>query len=123
MVVDQGVYHPWDVLVCASDGCFIVANFDSHNLVKLSRDGAQVGVYGKKGGDNGEFDVPTTLTALPDGGLVVREWCGERFQIFHGLELCKTWITVCVTLATREWRTSVPTKQARVGVHNITPGL
>jgi DNA-binding beta-propeller fold protein YncE len=80
----QGLSLPYDVLECASDGSFIVASFSSHKLVKLSRDGAKVGVYGKFGDSNGEFIYPTALAALPDGGMVVREWEGARFQVFGG---------------------------------------
>ncbi len=81
---EQGLYLPCDVLECASDGSFIVANANGHNLVKLSRDGAKVEVYGKRGDGNGEFNEPTALAALPDGGVVVREWDGARFQVFGG---------------------------------------
>jgi hypothetical protein len=81
---EQGLSDPFDVLECASDGSFIVANWDSHNLIKLSRDGAKVGVFGKNGGGNGEFNYPSALAALPDGGVVVREWDGARFQVFGG---------------------------------------
>ncbi len=80
---EQGLYLPYDVLECASDGSFIVAN-GSDNLVKLSRDGVKVGVNGEKGGGNGEFNQPTALAALPDGGMVVRECNGARFQVFGG---------------------------------------
>ncbi len=48
---EQGLNWPYDVLECASDGSFIVANWGSHNLVKLSRDGAKVGVYGERGSE------------------------------------------------------------------------
>ena len=78
------MYHPSDLLECAPDASFIVANYNSDNLTKLSRAGAKVGVYGKKGGGNGEFDGPAALAALPDGGMVVREWDGARFQVFGG---------------------------------------
>ncbi len=81
---EQGLNYPIDVLECAPDGSFIVANFNGHNLVKLSRDGAKVGVYGKEGGGNGEFNGPTALAALPDGGMVVQEYGGARFQVFGG---------------------------------------
>jgi hypothetical protein len=79
---EQGLSGPFDVLECASDGSFIVANYGSPNLIKLSRDGSELEVYGK-GGD-GEFTDPTALAALPDGGLVVRERDGARFQVFGG---------------------------------------
>ncbi len=101
--------RPFDVLECASDGSFIVATWDSHKLVHLSRDGAEVGAYG-----NGEFSAPTALAALPDGGMVVREFFGSRFQIFHGLGLRKTWISACVILAARGWSADGATKRVRV---------
>ncbi len=81
---EQGLGWPRDVLECASDGSFIVANWLGHNLVKFNRDGAKVEVYGKRGGGNGEFIYPTALAALPDGGMVVREHGGARFQVFGG---------------------------------------
>jgi hypothetical protein len=101
---------PYDVLECASGNSFIVANTRGHNLVKFSRDGAKIEEYGKRGSGNGEFNAPSALTVLPEGGMVVRELGNDRFQVFCGSELRKAWITVCVTLATREWRTSVTTK-------------
>ena len=111
----QGLGLPSDVVECASDGSFIVASRSATSLVKLRRDGVKVEEYGKRGGGNGEFKQPTALAVLPDGGLVVREFSGERFQVFRGSELRKAWVTVCVTLATHECRTSVITKRARVG--------
>ncbi len=79
-----GLYYPYNVLECALDGSFIVANFSAHNMVKLSRAGAKEGVYGEFGDGNGEFTHPTALAALPDGGMVVRELHGARFQVFGG---------------------------------------
>jgi sugar lactone lactonase YvrE len=96
---DQGLNCPYDVVECASDGSFIVTNIDDHNLVKLSRDGAIVDIYGRKGNGDGEFIDPTTLTALPDGGMVVRGNGGLCVQVFRGFELRKTWITACVETA------------------------
>jgi hypothetical protein len=62
---EQSLNYPFDVLECASDGSFIVASTNGHNLIKLSRDGAKVGVYGEKGSGNlnGEFIDPTALAA------------------------------------------------------------
>jgi hypothetical protein len=80
---EQGLYGPNDVLECTSDGSFIVANHWGHSLAKISRDVPGT-VYGVRGSGNGEFDHPTALAALPDGGLVVREWLGNRFQVFSG---------------------------------------
>jgi hypothetical protein len=120
---EQVFGHPRDVLECASDGGFVVANVDTNELVKFSKDGSKFEILGKEGQADGEFCGPSALAALPDGGLVVRESNGDRFQVFHGLELRKAWITMCVTLATRG-RGGVTTKRARVrGSYGITPGL
>ena len=54
---------------------------------------------GERGDGNGEFYRPTALAALPDGGMVVRELGGARFQVFHDLELRKAWVIACVTVA------------------------
>jgi hypothetical protein len=96
---EQGLDFPYDVVECASDGSFIVANHYADNLIKLSRVGAMVEMYGKRGDGNGEFYRPTALAALPDGGMVVRELGGARFQVFHDLELRKAWVIACVTVA------------------------
>jgi hypothetical protein len=96
---EKGLRYPHDVVECTSDGGFVATNFYDHNLVKLNRDGAIVEVYGKKGDGNCELNCPIALTALPGGGLVVREFLGARLQIFHGLELRKAWVIVCVTVA------------------------
>jgi DNA-binding beta-propeller fold protein YncE len=96
---EQGLISPYDVLECASDGSFIVANAIRHNLFKLSRDGAKVEVYGKRGGGNGEFYYPTALAALPDGGMVAHELHGVRFQVFKGLVVRFEWITACAMFA------------------------
>jgi DNA-binding beta-propeller fold protein YncE len=78
----EGLTLPQDVLECASDGSFIVANGWGHNLVRVSRAGTVVGVYGKEGSGDGKFKYPSALAVLPDGGLVVRE--DKHFQVFGG---------------------------------------
>jgi DNA-binding beta-propeller fold protein YncE len=79
---DQGLFCPCDVLECASDDSFIIANRGSNNLTKISSDGSNEGVYGKKGGGNGEFKQLSALAPLPAGGLVVRDCDGTRLQVF-----------------------------------------
>lgn len=96
---EQGLNWPSDVLECASDGSFIVANYWANNLVKVSTGGEVVGMFGKEGDGDGEFNCPCALAALPGGGLVVREYDGERFQVFRGLVLRFAWITACVSLS------------------------
>jgi hypothetical protein len=99
---EQGLYGPWDVLECATDGSFIVANICSNNLVKLSRHGVKLGVYGKTSSGDGEFADSPGLAALPDGGMVVRDRHGTRLSILrdhcHRLE----WIGACVSAALRQ---------------------
>lgn len=81
---EQGLYHPYDMMECENG--FIAVNRGARNLVKISRAGVKLGVFG-------EFTRPTSLAALPDGGLVVRE--DKRFQIFHDLAFRANWIAVC----------------------------
>jgi DNA-binding beta-propeller fold protein YncE len=81
---ERGMHYPSDVLECGTDGSLVVVNCDDHNLVKVSREGAVVDVYGKEGTGTGEFSWPSALAALPDGGMVVQEWRGKHFQVFGG---------------------------------------
>ncbi len=83
----QGLKGPCDVLECASDGSFIVANWHCTYLAKVSRDGT-VAVYhmfdsSSDSGDS-EFNIPSALAVIPDGGLVVREYGGQRVLVFGG---------------------------------------
>ncbi len=98
----QGLDYLYDVLEC-NDG-FIVANTLAHNLVKVTAAGEVVDVFEESmPPGNRVFNRPSTLAALPDGGLVVREFQDRRFHVFHGLGLRVEWITACVSLA-RSWR-------------------
>lgn len=96
----QGLSKPFDVLECGSEDGFNVANWASRNLVRVSLAGEVVDVY-----ENAEFNQPiTSLAALPDGGLVVRErgdshYGDGRFRVFRGLGLRVEWIAACVSLA------------------------
>ena len=106
---EMSLHNAYDVLEYTLDGSFIVST--GQNLTKLSRDDTGFEVFGTAGRGDGEFNSPTALAAIPDGGIVVREFHGERFHVFRGFELRKTWITVCVTLGRRNGDTA---KRARV---------
>jgi DNA-binding beta-propeller fold protein YncE len=93
----QGLRFPCDVLECVPDGGFVVADSGSHNLVKLSRDGATVACFGA-GTGSGTFVRPETLAVLPDNRLVVHERGGARLQVFQDLQLRVAWIAACVTV-------------------------
>jgi hypothetical protein len=104
---EHGFKWPYDVLECASDGSFIVANDHGRYVVRLRRGGTKVepldgfeeGFDDDDEAEASEVATRSTLAALPDGGMVVRGFKESRFQVFHGLELRKAWITVCVTFA------------------------
>jgi hypothetical protein len=95
----QGLNFPRDMLECAQDGSFIVANWGSDNLIKLSWDGGNLGVFGKRGIGNGEFTDPTALAALPGGPILLRDRNGSRCSSIcdhcHRLQ----WIGACVSAA------------------------
>ncbi len=88
---------PYDVLECTADGTFLVASLNNDSLAAVSRrDGAVVGTFGRRGTGYGEFVESSAMAALPDGGLIVREREGRRFQVFKGLVLRMAWIASCV---------------------------
>jgi hypothetical protein len=118
---EKGLCLPHDVMECAADGGFLVANLGGNELVKFSRDGAKVASYNKKTSGIYEFDSPFALAALPDDGVVVRGYARDcidayagRIQVFRGRGLRKTWVTACVATSTREWRKGATTKRQRV---------
>jgi hypothetical protein len=95
---EHGLHFPRDVLDCASDGSFIVAN-EGNNLVKLSRHGVKLGVYGVTSSGDGEFAHSPELAALPDGGMVIRDRNGARFSVLHNRRHRLEWIGACVSAA------------------------
>ncbi len=92
---EQGVNSPCHVLHCASDSSFVVANTLGHNNVKLSRNGVNAGIYGKKGVGNGEFCDPTSLAALPNEGCLVLDSGNRRVQHLAHLRARLAWMRAC----------------------------
>jgi hypothetical protein len=93
---EQGLYCPFDVLECATDGSFIAANLN-HKLIKLSRDGVMVEMFGKPGGGDGEFTHPTALAALPNGGCLVVDLGNWRVQYLARLHARLAWMRACAS--------------------------
>jgi DNA-binding beta-propeller fold protein YncE len=91
----QGLRGPRDVLHCVTDGSFVVANFGSHNLVKMGWDGVNVDVYGKQGGGDGELYHPTALTALPNDGCLVVDYGNRRVQHLARVQAKLAWMRAC----------------------------
>ena len=92
--VIPGFRKPFDVLPWRSDSGdteesgeagFLVASFTSHTVVRVSDDGAVLGCLGsgKRGVGAGDLLRPTALAWSPEGGVVVRENHGARFQVFQ----------------------------------------
>jgi hypothetical protein len=102
---EQGLNGPIDVLECASDGSFIVANFGAANLVKVSTAGDALDTYDEEVRADGTFATPAALTMLPDGGLVVLET--QRVRVFRTLVLRHAWISACVIRVNSDARMSV----------------
>ena len=64
------------------DRTFVVVNCGNNNLVKYTREGEVLGALGHEGADVGAFHQPCAAAVLANGGLVVREYGGSRFQVF-----------------------------------------
>ncbi len=91
---EQGLSFPRDVLECASDGSFIVANW-GYSLVKSSQVGVTTGVYGQRGDGDGEFDIITALAALPNDGCLVVHYM--RVQHLAHLRVRLAWMRACAS--------------------------
>jgi hypothetical protein len=92
---EQGLFHPHDVLECTADRSFIVANYDSDALVKLSRDGVDDGVNGNRSSGDGKIIGQTALAALPNGGCyVMASKCGQLKQCVHQ-QVRLAWMRAC----------------------------
>lgn len=87
---------PQDILQCS--GGFIVSYIASQSgmlLVRMSRDGAVVEVHGAIHDVVLNFHYREFMSALPDGGLVVRETGCARYSVFLGLDLRVAWMQLC----------------------------
>jgi sugar lactone lactonase YvrE len=93
--MEQGFNVPLDVLECASDGSFIVANVNGHNLIKLSRDGVKVEVLDKYGDGNGEVCDFTTLAALGNDGYLAIDAGKQCVQHLAYLRARLAWMRAC----------------------------
>ncbi len=93
MQLDFTLRCPFDVLEMNSS--VVVAYLWAGDLMKIS-DTGEIGVFDMDvaGVAVPKFDRPTALAALPDGGFVVRDCCGQRLQVFRGLALRALWITL-----------------------------
>jgi hypothetical protein len=97
---EQGLLHdPYDVLECVSNNSFIVANWGRDNLIKMSGDGVNLGVFSKGGIGNGEFYRPTALAAFPGGAMLVRHCDGSRCSVIRDQRHRLEWIGACVSAA------------------------
>jgi hypothetical protein len=92
-----GRLAPRDVIENGADDGFIAANCNGMNLTHVSRDGAVTGVLDSTITSAIRLNKPYALAALPEGGLVVREY--ERLHVFNGLNVRLAWITACVVIA------------------------
>jgi len=91
-----------------------------HRVVFLNENGttskSEIGTCGRKGAEDGQFDCPTFVTALPDGGVVVSDRGNRRLQFFtkEGLvqrcvESVSGWWGGAALLASQKSTTAFPT--------------
>jgi DNA-binding beta-propeller fold protein YncE len=91
----QGL-EPYNVLECALDGSFIVANW-GRSVVKLSQDGVKFEVYSQRGSDDGEFLHRFVLAAaaLPNYGYLAMDVGNQRVQHLAHLRARLAWMRAC----------------------------
>jgi DNA-binding beta-propeller fold protein YncE len=67
------------------DGRLFVADTHYHRVVIFSREGRQIGEFGKYGQEGGCFIYPTDVAFTPDGRIFVSEYGGnDRISVFTG---------------------------------------
>jgi sugar lactone lactonase YvrE len=59
----------------------LVVDIKEHKIVALSPDGTQLASYGKRGGENGEFNFPVGVTVNSKGEIIVADSMNARIQI------------------------------------------
>lgn len=95
----QGLHSPCDMLEC--NGGFLVANDQGRNIVRISSSAEIVGANDGSRSSNDISFRPAAFAALPDGGLVMREYYAAQLHVFRGLGLRMAWIAACVLTTTR----------------------
>lgn len=86
---DAGLVRPTDVCVSADGARIYVVDTggvesDQHRVMVYDAAGAEVMVIGKRGGGNGEFNLPTQCDISPlDGRLFVLDAGNFRVQVFE----------------------------------------
>jgi hypothetical protein len=91
---EQSLHCPCDLLHCLEDDSFLVTNFASHSLARVSITGDVVAVVGAEqtsstsdsdsdGLSPSKFKSPSTLAVRPGGGFFVREGKPSRFREFR----------------------------------------
>ncbi len=66
-----------------SDGSILVADTHYHRLVRFSKSGEVLSMWGSKGEGDGEFIYPVAVEQGPDGSIYVAEYGGnDRIQVF-----------------------------------------
>jgi DNA-binding beta-propeller fold protein YncE len=78
---DDGFYGPREILVDAS-GSMYVADTGKHRIVKFNAKGQRVGIWGKKGDKDGEFNEPIGLALDQAGNVYVADRLNFRIQVF-----------------------------------------
>jgi DNA-binding beta-propeller fold protein YncE len=74
--------RPCGVAFSPATGDLVVADVESHQIVTLSRDGAEKSRLGARGTGEGEFNYPTFVTFDHQGRLYVSDSLNFRVQVF-----------------------------------------
>jgi hypothetical protein len=81
---------PTDVLVTANGDFFVTDGYGNHRVLKFSKDGKLIKIWGAKGSGAGEFRIPHSIVQDSSGRLIVVDRCGlhetgctdNRIEIF-----------------------------------------
>jgi len=79
---DTHFNKPTDVAFAPGGDIYISDGYGNSRVVRMSRDGKYLGAWGKKGGGEGEFNLPHSVVVDKRGRVYVADRENARLQVF-----------------------------------------
>ncbi len=80
--IDKVFKRPTGIAIDSHTGRVYVVDTLWHRVFIFDRDGKQLGSFGKRGGDDGEFNYPTNIFIDKDGLVYITDSMNFRVQVF-----------------------------------------
>ena len=80
-VLGEDLFGPRDITF-DGDGDLLLVDTGNHRLREYAADGGLKTSFGSKGGDEGQFNEPSSITVSPSGDIYVADFWNQRIQHF-----------------------------------------